>query len=122
MSPDTDTDNPRCPTCQSDLSAVVKQARAAALREAERAASAVPVRGHTEEDEPAGQDEMRASICDKLRGMADAAKKPTRCRLHEGSDGDTHAGCMRDAGHSGKCNIRSRPDCVREDAKMGEPT
>ncbi len=37
-----------------------------------------------------------------------------RCRLSEGSDGDTWAGCVLDAGHNGSCNMCPRPQNIRE--------
>lgn len=40
-----------------------------------------------------------------------------RCKLSEGSDGDTWAGCVLDAGHDGSCEMRARPQWVREAAE-----
>lgn len=45
-----------------------------------------------------------------------AEAKPDRCVLSESSDGDTWAGCILDSGHTGQCEIRARPELIREAA------
>ena len=64
---------------------------------------------------------VRVDECYSTRAAAEAAKgvatkaiEARRCRLSEGSDGDTWAGCVLDAGHEGGCDMRPRPQKIRE--------
>lgn len=57
----------------------------------------------------------RTGYLARLKETEPADAGPVRCTLSESSDGDTWAGCVLDSGHGGECELRARPQCVRED-------